>query len=48
MWVEAFLGTPAERMLFCGVSIGYEDEADPANRTRSTRAPEEEWLTVMA
>ncbi|WBH15244.1 nitroreductase [Sphingomonas radiodurans] len=46
--VEAFLGTPAERMLFCGVAIGYEDAADPANRTRSPRAPEEEWLTVLA
>ena len=46
--VEAFLGTPAERMLFCGVSIGYEDAEDPANQTRSTRAPEEEWLNVMA
>jgi nitroreductase len=44
--VERFLGTPAERMLFCGVAIGYEDEADPANQTRSARAPEEEWLTV--
>ena len=44
--VERFLGTPAERMLFCGVAIGYEDEADPANATRSARAPEEEWLTV--
>ena len=44
--VERFLGTPAERMLFCGVAIGYEDVADPANQTRSARAPEEEWLTV--
>ena len=46
--VEAFLGTPAERMLFCGVAIGYEDKDDPANLTRSARAPEEEWLNVMA
>jgi nitroreductase len=46
--VEAFLKTPAERMLFCGVAIGYEDEGDPANQTRSTRAPEEEWLTIRA
>lgn len=46
--VEAFLGTPAERMLFCGVAIGYEDTDDPANLTRSARAPEEEWLNVMA
>ena len=45
--VERFLGTPAERMLFCGVAIGYEDADDPANATRSVRAPEEEWLTVM-
>ncbi|WP_026325955.1 nitroreductase [Sphingomonas sp. Mn802worker] len=44
--VEAFLTTPAERMLFCGVAIGYEDPDDPANLTRSARAPEEEWLTV--
>ncbi|MDF2496367.1 nitroreductase [Sphingomonas sp.] len=46
--VEAFLGTPSERMLFCGVAIGYEDAEELANRTRSPRAPEEEWLTVLA
>ena len=46
--VEAFLGTQAERMLFCGVAIGHEDKDDPANLTRSARAPEEEWLTVLA
>jgi nitroreductase len=46
--VEGFLGTPAERMLFCGVAIGYEDTEDPANLTRSARAPEEEWLNVLA
>ena len=45
--VERFLGTPPERMLFCGVAIGYEDAADPANRMRSERAPEAEWLTVL-
>lgn len=44
--VTAFLGTPGERMLFCGMSIGYEDTEEPANRLRSQRAPEEEWLTV--
>ena len=44
--VERFLGTPAERMLFCGVAIGHEDAADPANQTRSARAPEKEWLTI--
>ncbi|SEJ59820.1 Nitroreductase [Sphingomonas sp. OV641] len=46
--VESFLSTPPERMLFCGVAIGYEDADEPANRVRSPRAPEEEWLTVLA
>ncbi|WEK43703.1 MAG: nitroreductase [Candidatus Sphingomonas colombiensis] len=45
--VEGFLGTPSERMLFCGVAIGYEDPEEAANRTRSPRAPEEEWLTEL-
>jgi nitroreductase len=46
--VEAFLGTPSERMLFCGVAIGYEDKAEAANTVRSPRSPEAEWLTVLA
>ena len=45
--VERFLGTPAERMLFCGVAIGHEDPDEPANRLRSDRAAEAEWLTVL-
>ncbi|OYY91940.1 MAG: nitroreductase family protein [Sphingomonas sp. 28-66-16] len=44
--VDGFLGTPPERMLFCGMAIGYEDANAPANRLRAERAPEEEWLTV--
>ena len=44
--VATVIQTPAERMLFCGVAIGYEDAAEPANRTRSERAPVAEWLTV--
>jgi nitroreductase len=46
--VERFLGTPPERMLFCGVAIGVEDTDAPVNRLRSTRAPAEEWLNVVA
>ena len=46
--IEGFLGTPPERMLFCGVAIGYEDVAEAANTLRSERAPEEEWLTIRA
>ena len=44
--IEGFLGTPPERMLFCGMAIGYEDEAEAANKLRATRAHEDEWLTV--
>jgi nitroreductase len=46
--VGRFLATPADRLLFCGVAIGHEDRADPANRTRSERAPDHEWLTVRS
>ncbi|KQS03972.1 NADH dehydrogenase [Sphingomonas sp. Leaf357] len=46
--VTAFLGTPDERMLFCGMAIGFEDPAEPANRLRSARADEAEWLTVRS
>src|ERR1700761_1690511 len=44
--VTGFLATPAERMLFCGMAIGYEDAEQAANRLRSDRAPEGEWLTL--
>ena len=43
--VTRFLGTPPERMLFCGMAIGYEDPSEPANALRSPRAPLEEWAT---
>ena len=46
--VSAAIDIPAERMLFCGMAIGYEDTQEPANCLRSSRAPEEEWLTVRA
>ena len=41
--VTGFLGTPPERMLFCGMAIGREDNAEAANRLRSERAPIEDW-----
>ncbi|MBS0479754.1 MAG: nitroreductase [Proteobacteria bacterium] len=44
--VERFLGTPPERMLFCGMAIGYENPCESANRLRSERACASEWLTV--
>ncbi len=46
--VKAFLGTPDERMLFCGMAIGYEDVSEPANALRTARADAAEWMTVVA
>ena len=45
--VGRLLALPAERMLFCGVAIGFEDEAAPANALRSERADAGEWLRVV-
>ena len=42
-----FLDIPAERMLFCGMAVGYEDHDEPANRLRSERAPAREWMRVL-
>ena len=44
--VGSAIGMPAERMLFCGMAIGFEDTADPANALRTERADPAEWLTV--
>ncbi|TPG20048.1 nitroreductase [Sphingomonas koreensis] len=44
--IGRFLAVPEQRMLFCGMAIGYEDAAEPANRLRSDRAAADEWLTV--
>lgn len=41
--IGAFLGLPESRMLFCGMSIGYADEADKANQFQSRRAPMSEF-----
>ncbi|MCS6985846.1 MAG: nitroreductase [Sphingomonadaceae bacterium] len=41
--VGAFLGLPDDRILFCGMSIGFADPEDPANAWRSRRAPLEAW-----
>jgi nitroreductase len=46
--IRRFLGTPDERMLFTGMSIGYEDTADPSNAVRASRAPAQEWLSIHA
>jgi nitroreductase len=43
--VSEFLGFPAELMLFCGLAIGYRDEAAPINRLRTERASLDEFAT---
>jgi nitroreductase len=45
--VKAFLGTPDAHMLFCGMSIGYEDTKEPANQLRTERADVNEWVTIV-
>jgi nitroreductase len=41
--VTRFLGTPPERMLFCGMAIGYEDPSEPANQLETERAATADW-----
>lgn len=44
--VRAFLQTPPERMLFCGMAIGYADPAAAVNRVESERESLEEFATL--
>lgn len=37
--VGACLALPAERMLYCGMALGWPDETQPVNRWRSPREP---------
>jgi nitroreductase len=46
--VGRFLDMPDDRMLFCGMAIGYEDESAPVNALRTERADEAEWLTTIS
>lgn len=41
--IGTFLGTPEERILWTGMSIGYKDPDDPANALLPKRAPLGEW-----
>ena len=45
--VGSVLDMPDDRMLFCGMAIGYEDTSAPANALRTERADEAEWLTTI-
>jgi nitroreductase len=41
------LGIADNLQVLCGMSIGYEDGVDPANRTRQARQPLEENVTFL-
>ena len=43
--VAEFLGMPASRMLYCGMALGWPDEAHPINGWRSEREPLETFAT---
>jgi nitroreductase len=44
--VGAAIDLPPERMLFCGMAVGYEDLNEPANQLRSDRATSDQWLSI--
>lgn len=44
--IREYLSVPESEMIFCGMAIGYADEAAPVNSLDSERAPAAEYLTV--
>ena len=44
--IREYLDVPANEMIFCGMGIGYADEAAAVNSLESERAPLEEWVVV--
>lgn len=45
--VSEFCDVEDELMLFCGLAIGYRDEAHPVNQLRTGRLDRKEWLKVL-
>jgi len=45
--VRTFLGAPEELMLFCGMAIGFEDQAAMVNSLRTERAPLEQFCRFI-
>jgi nitroreductase len=43
--VGDFLGFPEDRMLYCGMALGWPDEAHPINAWRSEREPLERFVS---
>lgn len=45
--VAAFVGAPANEILFCGMAIGHVDESAPINGLKSERMPLDEWAMFV-
>ena len=45
--VSNFLETPENKILFCGMAIGYSDSKDPINSLISKRRPLQEWAKFI-
>lgn len=45
--VRAFVGAPAEELLFCGVAIGRADWSHPINSLESARMDPDQWLRFV-
>ncbi len=45
--VSDFVKADSNDILFCGMSIGYEDTSDPINALKSERRPLEEWAKFI-
>ncbi len=46
--VSAFLGLPENEQLYCGMALGYADEAAKANTLRSTRVRVDEFTIFLS
>lgn len=44
--IREFFSVPENEMIFCGLAVGYADEAAPINTLVSERAPLSDFLTV--
>ena len=44
--IREYLSVPENEMIFCGMALGYADEAAPVNTLNSERAPLAEYLTI--
>jgi nitroreductase len=45
--ITEFVKAPDELMLFCGMSIGYQDQDAIINKLRTSRRPIEDWATFI-